>query len=294
MLSQLENAAKTSPYDHVRRTHLSALARHSGRNVVTYYSGWLSKSGPGLEGILSINDDDKNGFMACFHQMEWDRGLDLIIHSPGGNLAATESITHYVRSKFGKNVRTLVPQISMSGGTIMAMMGYEIIMGHHSNLGPIDPQFGSVPAIGVIKEFQRAAADIKADASMVEVWRPILSQYPPTFLSTCEQAIEWTKRIAHSTLVNGMFDGLPDASDKANAIVERFILHDENYSHSRHLHREDAKNCGLIVTDLEADQDLQDLVLSVHHATIMTLQNTSALKIVENDRGVASIRAAQQ
>jgi hypothetical protein len=39
---------------------------------------------------------------------------------------------------------------------------------------------------------------------------------------------------------------------------------------------------------------LQDAVLSVHHAAILTLNMTPAIKIIENDRGVAFINTMQQ
>jgi hypothetical protein len=42
------------------------------------------------------------------------------------------------------------------------------------------------------------------------------------------------------------------------------------------------------IENLEADQSLQDAVLSVHHAAILTMSMSPAIKIVENDRGVGS------
>jgi hypothetical protein len=44
---------------------------------------------------------------------------------------------------------------------------------------------------------------------------------------------------------------------------------------------------------LEDDQALQDAVLSVHHATILTMNMTPAIKLIENDRGVAFIQQMQ-
>lgn len=45
--------------------------------------------------------------------------------------------------------------------------------------------------------------------------------------------------------------------------------------------------------DLEKDQTLQDLILSVHHATMLTFANTGAIKIVENHLGRAFVKATQ-
>ncbi len=145
--------------------------------------------------------------MACFHQMNFTKGPDLILHSPGGQVAATESIIHYIRSKFADDVRVFVPQLSMSGGTMIALTGKEIWMGVHSNLGPIDPQFGLQPTQLVIEEFDRAMKEIKKDPDKLAVWRPILEQIHPTFISACESAIEWSREIGKRTLKDGMFKG---------------------------------------------------------------------------------------
>jgi hypothetical protein len=48
------------------------------------------------------------------------------------------------------------------------------------------------------------------------------------------------------------------------------------------------------VFDLESDQKLQDKVLSVHHIYFHTLSSTPALKIIENNKGMAFILQTQQ
>jgi len=45
---------------------------------------------------------------------------------------------------------------------------------------------------------------------------------------------------------------------------------------------------------LEDDCELQDLVLTVHHACVLTLSSTAAVKIIENHRGIAYIQQVQQ
>jgi hypothetical protein len=44
---------------------------------------------------------------------------------------------------------------------------------------------------------------------------------------------------------------------------------------------------------LEKDQKLQESVLSVHHASILTLAGTNAFKIIENHLGVATVSIMQ-
>jgi len=101
----------------VRKKYLTLLHQHTKRNLIAYYSGWLSK---GSVFLSDINDEDKNGFMTTVHKLDRKLGLDLILHTPGGGIAATQSIVTYLQKMFGNDIRVFVPQISMSAGTIIA------------------------------------------------------------------------------------------------------------------------------------------------------------------------------
>ncbi len=115
-----------SAADKVRKKYLMQLNAHHGRNIICYYSGWLSKPSK-LEG-LDINDEDKNGLMLCIHGLDRSKGLDLFLHTPGGSGAATESFVHYLKEMFGTDIRAFVPQLAMSAGTIIACACREIWM----------------------------------------------------------------------------------------------------------------------------------------------------------------------
>jgi hypothetical protein len=277
-------------HDVVRREYLSKLQKLTGRNVIVYYSGWLQK--PGLMGS-DINDADKNGFMTAIHQLDRSKGLDLILHTPGGGTAATESLVDYLYSMFNTNIRAIVPQIALSAGTMIACACREILMGKHSSLGPIDPQFGNVPAHGIIEEFKRAHEEIKADPSKIPVWQPIIAKYQPTLIGECEKAIKWSINMTREWLLRGMLAGKPDAEAKADAILNELVDHSLTLSHARHLSASKCKSIGLEVVMLEDDHKLQEAVLSVHHALIHTLSATGAFKIIENHKGVAFILISQ-
>src|SRR5581483_7816991 len=103
-----------SAHDLVRRKYLKKLHAKTGRNVIAYYSGFLSK--PPIFG-LEITDEDKNAFMMAIHQLDRAKGLDLFLHTPGGSIAAAESLVDYLQQMFGKDIRAVVPQIAMSAGT---------------------------------------------------------------------------------------------------------------------------------------------------------------------------------
>lgn len=284
---------RLSASDVVRRKQLKTLHELSGRNVVVYYSSWLQRQGPEHYFINQINDEDKHGFMAAFAGLDFSLGLDLILHTPGGDVAATESIIEYLRSKFDNNIRVIVPQISMSGGTMIALAAKEIIMGRHSNLGPIDPQIGNRPAIAILEEFDRAKAEILANSNAALLWQPILMQYFPTMLSHAKQSIAWAKEIGKKTLAEGMFKEEDDPNAKAEALVDFLISHDVHKAHGRHLHRTELRNQGLRIVDLESNDALQDAILSVHHACMLTVGNQNVGKLIENHNGIAHVKVVQ-
>jgi ClpP class serine protease len=49
--------------------------------------------------------------MTVIHNMDRSKGLDLLLHTPGGDIAATESIVDYLRSMFGTDIRAIIPQL---------------------------------------------------------------------------------------------------------------------------------------------------------------------------------------
>ena len=289
LLNEIKERGST--YDVVRRERLKALYKATGRNVIIYYSGWLQK--PKMPGT-QVNDADKNSFMTVIHGLDRTKGLDLILHTPGGETAATESLVDYLRAMFGGNIRAVIPQLAMSAGTMIACACKEILMGKHSSLGPIDPQLGGMAAHGIVEEFNRAHNEIKKDQSRAFVWQPIIAKYTPTLIGECEKAIQWSNEMAKEWLVSGMLKDDHDRDAKADTIVKELGDHALTKSHARHLSPARCADMGLKVKLLEDDQALQDAVLSVHHACILTLAGTGAFKIIENHEGVASISVAQQ
>jgi ClpP class serine protease len=282
---------KGGPYDELRRKYLRRLYQLTGRNVIVYYSGWLQK--PEVVGT-QVTDADKNGFMTAIHRLNRSRGLDLILHTPGGETAATESLVDYLREMFGTNIRAIVPQLALSAGTMIACACNEILMGKHSSLGPIDPQLGRLPAHGVVEEFRRAFTEIKSDPTKAAIWQPILAKYHPTFIGECEKAIQWSEEMVKEWLSTGMLRNDTNAQALAEVIHKELADHALTKSHARHLSARKCKAIGMNVNFLEENHKLQEAVLCVHHACIHTLSGTGAFKIIENHLGVAYIQMVQQ
>lgn len=226
----------------------------------------------------------------CIHGMDRTKGLDLVLHTPGGAIAATEALAHYLRQMFGRDIRAIVPQIAMSAGTMLSLSCKSVIMGKQSSLGPIDPQIHGIPADVVVTEFKRAYEEIKQDAAKAHVWAPILSRYAPSFLTQCEYAVEWSKQFVSEVLQFNMLSARADRKQVADGIVAALSSAALNKAHNKHIHADQLKNLGVAVEDLERDNDLQDAVLTVHHCFLHTTTNTPVIKIIENDQGRALVR----
>lgn len=283
--SDILEEIKTTPqqFDYVRRKYLKELSNYTGRNVICYYSSWLNKRNANN---LDINDSDMNGFMNAIKDMDCKKGLDLILHTPGGDPAAAEAIVNYLRVKFNSDIRAIVPQLAMSAGTMISCAAKEIIMGKQSSLGPIDPQFNGIPAYNIKSEFEEAKKDLLSNPGNAQYWMIKLRQYPAAFMKTAIDAIDLSGQLVEEWLGSCMFDkNNPEDQIIIQKIVNGLNEHDNSKNHGRHLSMAFCKKLGLKITAMEEDSKLQDLILSIHHAYMITLDSTSAVKIIENQNG---------
>ena len=166
-------------------------------------------------------------------------------------------------------------------------------MGKHSSLGPNDPQFGGIPAHGILEEFNRAKQEMQSNPATIPVWQPIIAKYSPTLIGECEKAIAWCNEMTRSWLKSGMLSNTDNADQTTRHVVKELADHSVTKSHARHLSAEHCRRIGLKVVALEEDGALQEAVLSLHHSCIHTLGSTTAFKIIENHNGVAFIQTAQ-
>lgn len=287
-----------NPHDLVRRNYLTSLNEYTGRDVLLYSSGWTHLAGTSPH--TSMIDADMQGIMEAFSGLDGDE-LDLIIHSPGGSPGAAESIVDYIRTKYD-DVRIFVPHAAMSAATMVACAGDELVMGRHSFLGPIDPQITldtptgkrPVPAAAILSQFKQAREDIDEDESNLAHWTPIIRQYGPGLLQECEQAMDLSKELAQTWAEDHLLSHQTEADQLAKELANELTDYEKFKSHSRHLHRGRARDIGFEIEDLEDDDDLQDLVLSIYHATTLTHENRNIAKIIETHQGNSFIIGAPQ
>ena len=281
-------------FDAVRRKYLLELHEHTRRDIVLYASAWLQKEAAPPT-TLSISDEDIHGLMEVTSGLS-GRGVDLILHSPGGSPEAAEAIVSYLRSRF-TNIRVIIPHLAMSAATMIACAADEIAMGKHSFVGPTDPQLllstplgvRPVPAQAVLDQFDRAQRESK-DPSKLTVWVPMLEQYGPDLIERSETALNLSRALVKTWLKEYMFKAEENAEQRAESVSDWLANHKIFKSHSRHLPRSELIAKGLKVVHLENDPVMQDKSLSVFHAAMHTVSATPAVKIIESHAGRAFIK----
>lgn len=293
------NEYKQSGQDIIRREYLKELHDYTKNDTIVYASSFPCHI-PGVSNnLLSIGLGDIQGFMTCLNGLHGDK-LDLIIHSPGGSLEATEQLVQYLRAKY-KYIRAIVPQNAMSAASMLSCACDEIVMGKQSAIGPIDPQMTllrtngtaySLPAHSILADFERAKIEIAKDKNAASVWVPKLMEMPNGFLDLCNKTIELSKAKVAEWLNLYMFK---DAAMKKGAEIAEWLGNFyEHKTHGRPINYQLARERGLKITLLEDDQELQDRVLSVFHATLVTFDVVPCVKITENHLGKGSYVVVQQ
>lgn len=111
----------------------------------------ISFLGIPISRYISIEDSEQ--VLRAIRLTPPDTPIDLILHTPGGLVLATEQIARALIRHPAK-VSVFVPHYAMSGGTMLALAADEIVMDANAVLGPVDPQLGNFPAASILKVVQ--------------------------------------------------------------------------------------------------------------------------------------------
>jgi ATP-dependent protease ClpP protease subunit len=288
----LDHFDKQPPEKQIPWLRLEAVRRlkeigqlRGGRQVIIYSSAFLQKPQTPAD-RLQITHEDVNAFMSVMFGMKWSKGLTLLLHTPGGVTNATESIVAYLRSKF-TYIEVIVPTFAMSAGTMISLAANRIVMGRQSQLGPIDPQFltgqRAQSAQAVVDQFDQAKKEILANSAAAGVWFPILQTIGPALLQEARNALAYGERMVAEWLEKYMFAGNPNAASLAQAAAKHFNDAATHKSHGRRIDRDEARAQQLVVEDLEANQKLQEAVLTVYHLITIAFEKGPASKILLSD-----------
>ena len=286
ILADMDPATRADHITELMRQYAVSISKHYNRNVLYYASSFLEK--PQIPGLYTaINMEDINGFMAGIHGHDFNKGLLLMLHTPGGMGEAAQTIVDYLRSKFS-DIDFLVPTYAMSAGTMIALGCDRIIMGRQSQLGPTDPQLivgnRAFSAHSIVEQFDEAKGEIAKNPNLAHAWAPVLRSFGPALLQEANKSISYGQTLVKDWLQKYMFSGLPNPQVYSNSVALHFGGN-QHGSHGRRIDRNEAKLQHLTIIDLENDQILQDEVLTLYHLSTIVFEMTTATKLVISSNG---------
>ena len=217
--------------DRHRRDLIRRLEHDRGSRVITLIHRQETVSLLGLPFGRYIDIDDSEQLLRAIRMTPPDMPIDLLLHTPGGLVLASDQIAYALRRHGGK-ITVIVPHYAMSGGTLVALAADEILMDPDAVLGPVDPQLGSLP-----RGSWPAASILKA----LEQDNPNRDDETLILGDVARKAIDQVR-----ATVRELLDGrVPDAeADRLAA-----LLSEGRWTHDYPIRLEEAGQLGLPVSD---------------------------------------------
>lgn len=189
----------------------------------------ISLLGIPLSRYISIEDSEQ--ILRAIRLTPPDTAIDLILHTPGGLVLATEQIARaLIRHK--AKVTVFVPHYAMSGGTMLALAADEIVMDANAVLGPVDPQLGNMAAASVLSVVAQKPIEKIDDNTLI-------------MADLSRKAIAQVQRFVR-TLLQDDFPQRKIAPDKVESIIE--ALTTGKVTHDYPVTVEEATELGLPIT----------------------------------------------
>ena len=156
------------------------------------------------------------------------RKLFIAINTPGGAVDSSYKIAKALGKSFD-DITVFVPYLAASGGTLISLLGKEIVMGLMSHLTPIDPQWGSTPLNSLPRAFSKLVEyfEKKDKKDAPYPWIALTDKIDPVELETYNGIITTVRNYAFEILLN-VHRGRKspeDISKIANFLIEGFSSH---------------------------------------------------------------------
>ena len=204
---------------------LSAMQKARGTRVIAMIHRQETVGFLGVPLFRFIDIEDSEAVLRAIRMTPDETPIDLVMHTPGGLVLASEQIAYALRDHPAK-VTVLVPHYAMSGGTLIALAADEIRMDPVAVLGPVDPQLGDLPAASIVRTVQKKPLERVEDRTLI-------------MADIAEKAVRHMKDVVRRLLAN---KGDPQ---KAEAVAEE--LAGGHYTHDDPITVDEARALGLPV-----------------------------------------------
>ncbi|MBN9605804.1 MAG: ATP-dependent Clp protease proteolytic subunit [Actinomycetales bacterium] len=208
-----------------------------------------------------IDRTDTVAMVDLLHNVAPATPIDLLLHSPGGDIDASEKLITLIRNRAGTaTVRVIVPDYAKSAATLIALGANAIVMSDSSELGVIDPQVelpdtnGNVQTLSAqsyLDAFHLHADNLRKDPGD-PVAQLMLAKMEPATVRKLERITKRSRSIAAALLNQAMIKDHDDAKEVADELSNTQRWH----SHGQMISFQAATGLGLNVTYLEPDAPL--------------------------------------
>jgi ClpP class serine protease len=209
-----------------RARALSALQQARGTRVIAMIHRQETIGLLGVPLYRFIDIDDSEAVLRAIRLTPDETPIDLVLHTPGGLVLASEQIAYALHAHPGK-VTVLVPHYAMSGGTVLALAADEILMDDAAVLGPVDPQLGDAPAASLLRVTAMKPLERVDDRTLI-------------LADVAEKAVRHMKQVVRGLVAERV------GQEKADTLAEE--LAGGHYTHDDPITVAEAQELGLPVT----------------------------------------------
>ena len=145
---------KRRTLERTRYGFLQKFEKTRGSRLITLIHRQEAISILGLPISRYIDIEDSEQLLRAIRLTPDDMPIDIVLHTPGGLVLATEQIA-LALLRHPSKVTVFVPHYAMSGGAMIALAADELVMDGNAVLGPVDPQVGQFPASSILSAVQK-------------------------------------------------------------------------------------------------------------------------------------------
>lgn len=175
----------------------------------------------------SINTFHSNKVYETVKDLNNDKDILMVLHSGGGHIEPAYLISKTCKRLSKEKFVVSVPRRAKSAATLIALGAKEIHMGLLSELGPIDPQFGGLPALGLANAMEKIAEMSSRYPNSSDMFAKYLTDnvnigHLGLFERVNESAVQYAERLLAGKKLGG--------GQTAKTLADHFTNHYKDHS----------------------------------------------------------------
>ena len=265
---------------YARQQAIASIEALAGRQLIVYEANlWSNRS--------NLGEEDIQPFVDLLSRVTANANVDLLLHSPGGDIDAAEKIVYMCRETAG-GFRVIVPEYAKSAATLIALASDEVVMGLASELGPIDAQLlGPGPggatfqtsAQSFIDEFDRIKEEVDNTGNLSPAYFPLLEGLNLGFIRMCRNLMDRSEKFAEKWLKKYMHK---DDHAKAEELASELCNAKKWLGHGVVIDADQAAKLGIKVEKLSQDDALWKSIWYLHCCYGVLFRQRPIAKIFES------------